>query len=138
MHELSIANRVLEIASEYAKNNGAEKVLAITLRVGALSCVHKSALEFSFELIAKDTVLEGAELKFIDVPVTVFCVPCNRELELAGIQRFRCPVCDTPSADIRNGQELEIETIEIVGDPAHQSSMELQRGSGQRAHQPLI
>lgn len=35
------------------------------------------------------------------------------EVELPGIQRFRCPHCDTPSGDIRQGRELEIESIEI-------------------------
>jgi len=114
MHELSIANSIVEIATEYATDNGAIEISSITLRLGALSCVHKSALEFSFELMTKDTLLQGAELKFIDVPVSVFCQPCNREVELPGVQCFRCPVCDTPSGDIRRGKELDIETIEIT------------------------
>ncbi len=119
MHELSIANSLVEIATEYlakerVKNDESSVVKSITLRIGALSCVHKSALNFSFELVTKDTLLEGAELKVIDVPVTIFCKPCEREVELPGIQRFRCPVCDTPSADIRQGKELDIDTIEIA------------------------
>jgi len=114
MHELSIANSLVDVATEHAEDAGAEKIRSITLRIGALSCVHNSALEFSFELITKDTLLEGAELKIIDVPVTIFCTVCDGEVELPGFQRFRCPVCDTPSADIRQGKELEIESIEIV------------------------
>jgi hydrogenase nickel incorporation protein HypA/HybF len=114
MHEMSIASSIVEIATTFAKDNDAEKVSSIMVRLGALSCVHKSALEFSFELMIDDTLLQGAELKFVDVPVTIFCQPCNREIELAGIQRFRCPVCDTPSGDIRQGQELDIESIEII------------------------
>lgn len=113
MHELSIANSLVEIASEHARENGAESIQSITLRVGALSCVHKSALEFSFELVTKDTMLEGARLEFIDVPVSIYCEPCAREVQLRGIQRFRCPDCDTPSADIRQGKELDVETIQI-------------------------
>lgn len=114
MHELSIANSLIEIATEHAEKYGAHKIDSITLRVGALSCVHKSALEFSFELVTKDTMLEGARLKFIDVPVAVYCAVCEAEVELPGVQRFRCPKCDTPSADIRRGQELDVETIEIT------------------------
>ncbi len=113
MHELSIANRLVEIASELAENEGVSTIASITLRIGALSCVHRKALEFSFELVTKDTPLEGAMLKIIDVPVTIFCAECEREVELPGIQRFRCPVCDTPSSDIRQGQELDIESIEV-------------------------
>ena len=114
MHELSIANSLVEIASEHARESGAESIQSITLRIGALSCVHKSALEFSFELVTKDTMLEGARLEFIDVPVSIYCEPCKREVQLPGIQRFRCPDCDTPSADIRQGKELDVETIQIT------------------------
>jgi hydrogenase nickel incorporation protein HypA/HybF len=116
VHELSIANRLVEIATEVAENEGAQKIESITLRIGALSCVHKKALEFSFELVTKETALEGATLKIIDVPVTIFCAECACEVELPGIQRFRCPVCDTPSADIRGGKELDIESIEVIQD----------------------
>ncbi len=114
MHELSIANSIVEIATEHASNAHAEKVKSITLRIGALSCVHKSALEFSFELVTRDTILEGANLVIIEVPVTVFCSPCDQEVPLPGIQSFRCPICNTPSADIRQGKELDIDSIEIV------------------------
>ena len=71
----------------------------------------QECLEFSFELVTKDTFLEGAELNIIEVPVTVFCVPCDQEVELPGIQSFRCPICDTPSADIRQGKELDVESL---------------------------
>jgi len=114
MHELSIANSLVELATEHAALAGAEKITSLTLRIGALSCVHKSALEFSFELVTKDTILDGAELKIIDVPVTVFCAPCGLEVQLPGIQNFRCPICNTPSADIRQGKELDLDSIEIV------------------------
>ena len=113
MHELSIAHSLVEIASEHAAVAGADKVAAITLRIGALSCVHESALRFSFELVAQDTPLEGAELKIKSVPVSVYCQQCEREVILPGIQRFRCPVCDTPSADVREGRELDLESIEF-------------------------
>ena len=114
MHELSIANSLVEIATEHAQEADAEKIKSITLRIGALSCVHQSALEYSFELITKDTLLEGATLSVINVPVTIYCSECEQEVELPGIQKFRCPTCETPSADIRQGKELEIDSIEIA------------------------
>ena len=114
MHELSIANSLVEIATEHAQQHGAIRIEAITLRIGALSCVHQSALEFSFELVTKDTLLEGAQLRFIDVPVSIYCSSCDSEVELPGIQQFRCPLCNTPSGDIRKGRELDVESIEIT------------------------
>ncbi|MAT70226.1 MAG: hydrogenase maturation nickel metallochaperone HypA [Planctomycetaceae bacterium] len=114
MHELSIAHSLVEIATEHVRAAGADSVRSLTLKLGALSCVHKSALEFSFELVAKNTPLEGAVLHFIDVPVVVYCPQCACEVELPGIQRFRCPQCDTPTAEIRSGRELDLQSLEIV------------------------
>lgn len=114
MHELSIANNLVEIATEHAQQAGAASVRSITLQIGALSCVHEDALQFSFELVTRDTMLAGATLEIERLPVKVFCEPCNQEVELPGIQIFRCPQCNTPSADIRQGKELDIQSIEIV------------------------
>jgi len=122
MHELSIANSLVEIATEQAQKAGAEKISATTLRIGALSCVHQSALVYCFELITKDTILEGSTLNIVNVPVMIYCPDCEQEVELPGIQKFRCPHCDTPSADIRQGKELEIDSIEIVERQATQVS----------------
>lgn len=113
MHELSIANSLVEIATEHAQAAGADKIKAINLRIGALSCVHQSALEYSYELITNDTILEGSMLNIVNVPVMIYCPECKKEVELPGIQKFRCPQCNTPSADIRQGKELEIDSIEI-------------------------
>ena len=113
MHELSIANSLVDIATEHVESSGAAKVTAINLQIGALSCVHQSALEFSFELVTKDTILEGARLNIETLPVTIYCQQCEREIQLSGIQSFRCSACATPSADIRQGRELEVVSIEI-------------------------
>ena len=120
MHELSIANSLIEIATEHANAAGSAQVTAINLQIGVLSCVHRSALEFSFELVTKDTILEGASLNIGTLPVTIYCGSCEQEVELPGIQKFRCPVCDTPSADIRQGRELDVVSIEIVEDETAQ------------------
>ena len=41
------------------------------------------------------------------------CVPCAADVELEGVQSFRCPSCGEPCSDLRQGRELEIESIEI-------------------------
>ena len=113
MHELSIANSLIEIATEHVNKSGGGKVKTINLQIGAFSCVYRDALEFSFELVSKDTLLDGATLHVDCIPVTIYCQECDREVELAGIQSFRCPHCETPSAAIRRGKELDIVSIEV-------------------------
>ncbi len=118
MHELSIASRIVEIASEQCRDAGTVRAVAVTLRIGRLSCVHEDALRFSFGLVGEGTPLAGAELRVVHVPATIWCGPCGREVELPGIQRFACPVCGTPSGDIRAGRELDLESIELADEPA--------------------
>ena len=113
MHELSIAMNVVEMASEQVLQAGGGSVSRVTLRIGRLSCVHQDSLRYSFELAREGTPLAGAELRIIEVPVRVFCPTCQDEFELPGIQRFACPACGTLSADIRQGRELDLESIEL-------------------------
>lgn len=112
MHELSIANRIVEIAGERCREEGA-RAKVVTLRIGALSCVHEDALRFSFDLAREGTPLADATLQIVSVPVTIWCGPCGREVALPGIQKFACPACGTPSGDIRAGRELDLESIEL-------------------------
>lgn len=113
MHELSIAHSLVELAGLSAADAGATRVRIVHLRLGALSGVVQGALEFSYGIATEGTLLEGSVLRVKELPVKVYCAPCQQEVELASIQRFRCPLCDTASGDIRQGRELEIESIEI-------------------------
>ena len=113
IHEVSIAYSLVELASQSAAEAGATRVRAVHLRLGALSGVVRGALGFSYEIANADTPLAGSALVMTELPVSVYCARCQEEVELASVQRFRCPQCDTPSGDIRQGRELEIESIEI-------------------------
>lgn len=111
MHELSLSyslvNNVLEAIGEDAIH-----VDSLTLRLGELSGVDRSALEFTFPIAASGTMLEGANFLIESVPVTIYCSSCDAVAPLASIQSFRCPTCNTPSADIRSGRELDLVRIE--------------------------
>ncbi|MEN1680145.1 MAG: hydrogenase maturation nickel metallochaperone HypA [Planctomycetota bacterium] len=113
MHELSIAHSLVDLVTEHADAHGAPSVARITLRVGALSCVHKQSLDFSFDLAKEGTTLRDATLHYIDVPVAVYCEGCDIVVEPAQPHSFRCPVCGVASGDVVRGKELDIETIEF-------------------------
>lgn len=119
MHELSIVYGVIEAATDSARAAGARQVKTVTLRVGALSSVVEDALQFGYGVATEGTMLEGSTLVVHRLPVVIRCETCHEEREIGGIQCFRCPVCDTPSYDIRQGRELEIESLEIEVDDDH-------------------
>ena len=111
MHELSIAHSIVSMVTAEAERSGVEQIAEVRLRVGALAGVTTGALLFCYDIATQDTPLAGSTLVLKEVPVVIFCPVCREEKELPGVQRFRCPVCDTPSGDIRQGRELEIESV---------------------------
>jgi len=117
VHELSIVYSIITSATEAAEREKATLVKVVTLRLGALAGVVEDSLQFCFEAATKDTMLEGSTLVVHRLPVIIHCATCKKDHEIQGIQSYRCPVCDAPSFDLRQGRELEIESLEIeVGD----------------------
>lgn len=116
MHELSIAQSVIETVTEHVSAHGGGRVQGVTLRIGALSGVDAGALRFSFDVATVETLLEGARLEIEEVPAAAYCPACDAERTLAGIQRLRCPVCGAPTPRILRGRELEILEVELAPD----------------------
>ncbi|MDX2194185.1 MAG: hydrogenase maturation nickel metallochaperone HypA [Gemmatimonadales bacterium] len=117
MHELSIVYSVVAAVEERAREMGATKVTAVSLRIGALAGVVPDALRFSYDVGTAGTLLEGSALSIEERPVVIHCARCDRDVTIEGIQRFRCPTCDTPSADIRQGREMELVSFEVESAP---------------------
>ena len=118
MHELSIALSIIEGVEEELARQGAASVAGVHLRLGPLSGVVKEALLFSYELACEGTPLAGSRLEIEDVPVLVYCPICDKEQPAVSMQRLCCSACDTPSADVRRGSELEVFALELNNERA--------------------
>ena len=102
----------LEMALVKAREAGAQRLLRLRLRIGALSGVVPEALQFAFEALTPGTIAEGAELAIDRVPARFWCAACAREF--ASDDLFAdCPGCHRPSGDLRAGRELELASLEI-------------------------
>jgi hydrogenase nickel incorporation protein HypA/HybF len=113
MHELSIVSSIVDTVTESALKANASRVTKVRLRLGALSGIVKDSLLFCYDFSTRDTLLEGSSLEIEILPVIIHCSNCQEDRVLPNIQRFRCPVCDTPSGDVRQGKELEIGSLEV-------------------------
>ena len=110
MHELSIAQAIVDVAVRHA---GGAPVACVQVRIGRLRQVVPSALAFSFELCAHGTPAEGAELEIEHVPIRALCHVCDVESELAGFP-LACPACGALTVDVTRGEELQVESLELV------------------------
>jgi hydrogenase nickel incorporation protein HypA/HybF len=116
MHELSIVSSIVDTVTESIVAFPGARVLEVRLRVGALASVVVESLEFCWGIATEGTPLAGARLAVKTLPVVIHCGPCGRDVELAGVQSFRCPQCGELGIDLRQGRELEIDSIEIDED----------------------
>jgi hydrogenase nickel incorporation protein HypA/HybF len=113
VHELSIAASIVESVTEAASAHPGARVKDVRLRVGALASVVEDSLQFCWGLATENSPLAGATLVIDLLPVIVHCDRCGADAEIVGVQSFRCPKCGELAADLRQGRELEIESIEL-------------------------
>ena len=113
MHELSIVSSIVDSVTEALAAYPGARVKEVRLRVGALASVVEDSLQFCYGIATEGTPLAGSALIVKNLPIVDFCSKCNSEVELPGVQSFRCPRCDELVLDLRQGRELEIESIEI-------------------------
>ncbi|MGA7921681.1 MAG: hydrogenase maturation nickel metallochaperone HypA [Candidatus Acidiferrales bacterium] len=113
MHELSIAMSIVELAQEESDRRGGVQVKAVHLRLGLLSGVVKEALLSSYEMACEDTSLEGSQLLVEEIPVLVFCRPCNAQRPVHSTQQFCCSECGTPTGEVVQGKELLVVGLEV-------------------------
>jgi len=109
MHELALAQAVVAIAEEHA---GGRRVVRVELEVGRLRQVVPDALAFSFELVARGTSAEGAELAIEEIPVRVECRACKAASEVDGFP-FACAGCGSLDVDVIEGEQLHVVALEL-------------------------
>ena len=113
MHELSIANALVDQVCEHAVSRGAERVAKISIRMGALSGIAR-ALHFCFPAAARQTLCDGAILYIDEVPLTVMCSFCREVKTPAALYNFRCPDCGRPTPKVLTGREMQLVSIELA------------------------
>jgi hydrogenase nickel incorporation protein HypA/HybF len=114
VHELSVSSAVVATVVRHAAGR---RVTGVHVRVGRLRQVVPDSLEFYFELVARDTVCEGARLELEVVPARLRCEPCAREWEIS-TPAFRCPACGGADVAVLSGEELEVESIDVEQEDA--------------------
>jgi len=112
MHEMGIAQNILDIALNAADKEGASKITRINLVAGELRGIVPLQLTFCFGLVAKDTIASGAYLSIDEVPVSGHCSDCNSDFSIKEYE-YVCPKCGSTKIQLTGGTELSIKDIEI-------------------------
>ena len=127
MHELAVAEAIVAAAERHAEGR---PVSVVRVRVGRLRQLVPEYLSFHFEVASKETQCEGAALEWERVPSLLRCEDCRAEWDPAPpparegeelVVRFRCPACQGADNRVISGDELIVESIDIV-EPAVEAS----------------
>lgn len=113
MHEASIAVALIDVALDVLREHGAARATGLTVRIGQWSSVVPEALRAAFPAAAAGTALEGAALKVVPVPGVGEC-PTHGPVELELTRGLRCPICDQPTPTLLQGDELELDEVELA------------------------
>lgn len=112
MHEVAIMAEAVRLATEAAQPAQGRRVTGLKLRIGTLSGVSAAALQFAWDVVRQDTLLNDARLEIESVPASCWCHTCQTEFMC---QEFwaECPRCHDLSDEVRHGRELEIAALEL-------------------------
>jgi hydrogenase nickel incorporation protein HypA/HybF len=111
MHELSIAQNIVDILNNQMRIHNLSRIESVSLRIGALRAIVVESLNFSFNVLTSGSPLEGARLEVEEVPIRGRCLECGQELTLKNWMDD-CPHCRGPRMEIVSGKELDIVAIE--------------------------
>jgi hydrogenase nickel incorporation protein HypA/HybF len=117
MHELAIAQNIVEVVEQSASRCQAARVKNVRLQVGEASGIVADSLTFSFEMLTSlSPRLEGACLQIEVLPHLAHCQQCGQAF---AVKNFvpQCPTCEVWSAEIISGTELQILEMEIEYTP---------------------
>ncbi len=111
MHELAITQSILQIATDEAERAGASHIKLIRLKVGAMSQVVSSAVQYYLDILTPGTLAEGVRLEVTPVPVGATCNRCGHFFLVENYD-LTCPRCGG-TGKITQGRELSVESLEV-------------------------
>ncbi len=112
MHEMSLAEGVIQLVEDTAKRENAQRVKLVVLEIGKLSSVEPEALRFCFDVVTKGGIADGAQLEIVDVPGSGWCMPCAVTVPMTELYGS-CPTCGSYQVQPTGGTEMRVKEIEI-------------------------
>ncbi|PHJ37706.1 hypothetical protein P378_14480 [Desulforamulus profundi] len=95
MHELALAQQMLNVLLKTAQENEIKKIALVKILAGEMMAVVPDALEFAFRVISQDTKADGATLLIEEVKALVRCPRCSKEYAWSQ-HGYNCPPADLP------------------------------------------
>ena len=110
MHEYALVQALLDRVEAEAKERGASKVQAVTVRIGELAGVERDLFATAFAAFTERTICEGAALEIVSVQASWRCPRCQHRIGRG--ERLTCPTCSI-AAVLLEGGDLFLDRIQM-------------------------
>jgi len=111
MHEMAIAEGILDIALDYAQQNKAKRIMKVALLLGEMAGVETESLTFCWSALVQGTIADGAELVINRIPLMGCCSSCGMKRRIVHYN-FICTDCGG-TMEIISGRELRVDYLEM-------------------------
>ena len=112
MHELSIAESIVQIAEEAASRDGGARIRTVFVEIGSLAGVEVEALRFCWDAVTREGRAAGAGLDITETPGEAWCLECSQTVALRAVFE-PCPRCSSYQVQVTGGTEMRVREIEI-------------------------
>lgn len=128
MHELSIAQKIIETIETEAQKNNIARVVSAKLKIGKMAAFQREQLEFCLNTYEKNESLKDMRFDIDEIPVELLCRDCGMRFtdERFNDHEFahdyahapglyippRCPSCKSKDVTVVSGSEMELTSIE--------------------------
>jgi hydrogenase nickel incorporation protein HypA/HybF len=112
MHELTICESLFKLVHQQQTTRHFARVLRVRLEIGHFSCLDPEALRYAFEVLSRETFLEGAILEIDQPPGRVLCLDCGAGVETE-TRVSDCPSCGGNRLRPTGGDQMRFIEMEV-------------------------
>lgn len=112
MHEMTLAESVLQIIEDAASKQGFTRVKTVWLEIGQLACVEKESMRFCFDAVMRGSIAEQARLEIVETAGRGQCVKCSLEIPIAALYE-PCPNCGSHEVRVTGGDGMRVKELEV-------------------------
>jgi hydrogenase nickel incorporation protein HypA/HybF len=115
MHELPVAESILDVVLRHAESVNVHAVVSSSLKIGDLSDLEDEWIPRYFDCLSKGTLAEGARLMIELVPMMFQCVSCNSTytVDIHSDDDMQFLKCGYQGGEHVSGREYHINNMEV-------------------------
>lgn len=112
MHEMSLAENLLQLIEDTARQQEFARVKTVRLEIGQLACVEPESLRFAFDVVMRGSIAEQARLEIIETAGQGRCGKCEQDFPLAALYEA-CPACGSYQVSVTGGDAMRVRELEV-------------------------